>query len=109
MKTLCTLLISTLTLGLTLALCPTVEAATVSKKTVASGTSKVKAKPAAKGLLSAKGKLQTDISFDGSVLHGEYLAPQDALVKVENEKGFSDLIGVRKHFKDRLSVAAEQE
>lgn len=56
-----------------------------------------------------EGHLSTDVSFDDSVLRGEYQAPEEALAKVENEKGFGDLIGVRKHFKDRLSVAAEQE
>ena len=58
---------------------------------------------------SASGELQTDVKFDDSVLHGQYQTPEEALAKVENEKSMSDLIGVRKHFKDRLSAASEQE
>lgn len=56
-----------------------------------------------------KGQLSTDVSFDDSVLHGQYQTPEEARALVENEKGFGDLIGVRKHYKDRLSQAAEQE
>jgi len=58
---------------------------------------------------TATGDLQTDVKFDDSVLHGQYESPEEALARVENEKGLSDLIGVRKHFKDRLSQASEQE
>lgn len=54
-------------------------------------------------------ELQTDVKFDDSVLHGQYQTPEEALAKVENEKALSDLIGVRKHFKDRLNAASEQE
>lgn len=53
--------------------------------------------------------LQTDVKFDDSVLHGKYQSPGEALMKVENEKGLNDLLGVRKHFKDRLMTASEQE
>ena len=67
------------------------------------GSAKTKAKA------SPAGDLKTDVSFDDSVLHGEYQTPDEALAKVENEKGFGDLVGVRKHFKDRLSQASEQE
>lgn len=56
-----------------------------------------------------RGTLKTDISFDDNVLHGQYQMPDESLVKVENEKGLSDLLGARKHFKDRLSEASEQE
>ena len=54
-------------------------------------------------------QLSTDVKFDDSVLHGQYQVPDEALAKVENEKVLSDLLGVRKHFKDRLSEASEQE
>jgi hypothetical protein len=57
----------------------------------------------------AGGDLQTDVKFDDSVLHGQYQTPDEALARVENEKGLSDLIGVRKHFKDRLQAAGDQE
>jgi hypothetical protein len=56
-----------------------------------------------------RGTLKTDISFDDNILHGKYQMPDESLVKVENEKGLSDLLGARKHFKDRLSEASEQE
>lgn len=59
----------------------------------------------------ARGKsdLQTDVRFDDAVLHGQYQVPEEALAKVENEKVLSYLLGVRKHFKDRLLESAEQE
>jgi hypothetical protein len=68
-------------------------------------------KQAHKGKAKAKAKsdLQTDVKFDDSVLHGQYQTPEEALAKVENEKGLNDLLGVRKHFKDRLATASEQE
>lgn len=58
---------------------------------------------------TASGELQTDVKFDDSVLHGQYQTPEEALARVENEKGLDDLLGVRKHFKDRLATASEQE
>ncbi len=54
-------------------------------------------------------ELSTDVKFGDLALHGQYQTPDEALAKVENEKGLSDLLGVRKHFKDRLATAAEQE
>ncbi len=57
----------------------------------------------------AKPELRTDVKFDDSVLHGQYQVPDEALAKVENEKVLSDLLGVRKHFKDRLLEASAQE
>ncbi len=56
-----------------------------------------------------KSELQTDVRFNDSVLHGRYQTPTEAMAKVENEKVLKDLIGIRKHFKDRLLKAAEQE
>lgn len=113
------LLILLFSIGLMVALSSQSEAATRTSKR-ASKVSKVlkhkkKVKLDARAIAKKKnealihGDLQTDVSFDDSVLRGQYQAPEEALVKVENEKGFSDLLGVRKHFKDRLSVAAEQE
>jgi hypothetical protein len=58
---------------------------------------------------SAADELQTDVKFDDSVLHGQYQTPDEALARVENEKGLNDLLGVRKHFKDRLATASGQE
>ncbi|MGE4132618.1 MAG: hypothetical protein AB7F86_13325 [Bdellovibrionales bacterium] len=53
--------------------------------------------------------LQTDVRFDGSTLHGQYQVPDEATAKVEDEKGLSELLKVRKDFKDRLKEAADQE
>jgi hypothetical protein len=100
-----------LSFGLVFAMSTSVEASApkkvavkASKKTVTKTVAKTTAKK--KG---ASGELQTDVKFDDSVLHGQYQTPDEALAKVENEKGLADLLGVRKHFKDRLSVAAGQE
>ena len=70
-----------------------------------------KAHPKAKASHAAadKGHLSTDVNFGDSVLRGQYQAPAEALARVENEKGFGDLIGVRRNFKDRLKIAADQE
>ena len=54
-------------------------------------------------------RLQTDVRFDSSVVHGRYQTPEEAVARVENEKVLSDLLAVRKHFKDRLQVASDQE
>jgi hypothetical protein len=78
--------------------------AAISKKKVSSRVTKARMKSKA-----ASGELQTDVKFDDSVLHGQYQTPEEALARVENEKGLSDLLGVRKHFKDRLATASEQE
>lgn len=91
-----------LAIGLGLALATTVEAAP--KKAVPA-----KKKAVAKAASNKSGELQTDVKFDDSVLHGQYQTPDEALARVENEKGLSDLLGVRKHFKDRLATSAGQE
>lgn len=69
------------------------------------------ARPKAKALArkANKGDLKTDVRFNDAVYRGQYQVPEEALAKVENEKGLSDLLGVRKHFKDRLQESAEQE
>jgi hypothetical protein len=117
------LLILLLTVGLGVASAGSVGASTADsdatvKKTVAHGKKKAKRakKKASKSKVSKKvsqkatsGELQTDVKFDDSVLHGQYQSPDEALARVENEKGLSDLLGVRKHFKDRLMSASEQE
>lgn len=53
-------------------------------------------------------KLQTDINFNDSILRGRYQTPDEATVKVENEKALDDLLTVRTDFKDRLKKASEQ-
>jgi len=93
-------LISILTIGICFALTSAVaaDAAPRAKKAQKS------ARPTKKA-----DALSTDVKFEDSTLHGQYQTPDEALAKVENEKGLQDLLGVRKHFKDRLSVATEQE
>jgi hypothetical protein len=65
---------------------------------------KTKAAPA-----KSSSDLGTNFNFDDHGVLGQYQMPDEALVKVENEKTLSDLLGVRKHFKDRLAEASEQE
>jgi hypothetical protein len=91
------LLISILTIGLVVASSTSVEAAVGKKKAA-------KQKQAKK-----HGELSTSHDFDDHGVRGEYQMPDEALAKVENEKLLGDLLGVRKHFKDRLIEASEQE
>lgn len=104
------LLISAMILGLLVAGTSPVEAA-VKKQTVKKSRAVSKAKAPKKVVKksSTRGELHTDVAFDDAVSYGEYQSPDEALAKVENEKSLSDLLGVRKHFKDRLAEAAEQE
>lgn len=92
-------LITILSLGLIIAGHSPVAFAKAAKKTPA----KVKKAP------KYQGELKTDIKFSDHDLHGQYQTPDEALSKVENEKNLSDLLGARKHFKDRLQEAADQE
>jgi hypothetical protein len=120
------LFILLLTLGLGVASVGSVEASPADSATASSTKPDAKAKKKKKTAKKAKktkkkdkakkvsqqatsGELQTDVKFDDSVVHGQYQSPDEALARVENEKGLSDLLGVRKHFKDRLMTASEQE
>lgn len=58
---------------------------------------------------STGAKLQTDVRFDNSTVHGRYQTPDEAVARVENEKLLSDLLSPRKHFKDRLQTASLEE
>ena len=90
------LLILGLTFGLVVATTTSVEAA-VGKKAAAKVTKK------------KSGDVSTNHNFDDHGVRGEYQMPDEALAKVESEKLLGDLLGVRKHFKDRLVEASEQE
>ncbi|MCM2282077.1 MAG: hypothetical protein NDI61_09550 [Bdellovibrionaceae bacterium] len=48
--------------------------------------------------------LGTDHVFSDARVRGRYQYADDGVVTVENEKELIDLLGVRKHFKDRLDV-----
>lgn len=101
--------IALLSFGLVVA--TTATAATETRPTKKVTKAKVAKAKASKQLVAKKksGELQTDVKFDDSVLHGQYQTPDEALARVENEKALGDLLGVRKHFKDRLATASEQE
>ncbi len=51
---------------------------------------------------AVKSSLGTDHSFSAADVRGRYQYPAGGTVTVENEKDLIDLLGVRKHFKDRL-------
>jgi hypothetical protein len=90
------LLMMVITFGLVVATTTAVEAA-------------VGKKAASKAAKKKSGDVSTNHDFDDHGVRGEYQMPDEALAKVENEKLLGDLLGVRKHFKDRLVEASEQE
>jgi hypothetical protein len=51
-----------------------------------------------------KRHLGTDHSFSAADVRGRYQYPAGGTVTVENDKDLIDLLGMRKHFKDRLDV-----
>lgn len=51
-------------------------------------------------------KLGTDFAFGNEMVNGRYQSADEALAVVEDEKDLNDLIGPRKHFKDRLKKSA---
>jgi hypothetical protein len=97
------ILIALISFGLAIASVQSAGAAT-KKRAKAVKTAKAKKKQQ-----QPKEHLSTSFNFDDHGVTGEYQMPDEALAKVENEKSLSDLLGVRKHFKDRLAEASEQE
>jgi hypothetical protein len=72
---------------------------------VMSMTQPALAKTKAKSATTAtKTALGTDHSFSAADVRGRYQYPAGGTVTVENEKELVDLLGVRKHFKDRLTT-----
>lgn len=59
-------------------------------------------KPSKKSAL----KLQTEVDFSDLLVNGKYQYADQAVASVEDEKGLNDLLGIRKHFKDRLSQSS---
>lgn len=49
-------------------------------------------------------KLGTDFSFGDALVNGKYQSANEGTVTVEDDKTLVDLLGVRKHFKDRLAT-----
>ena len=103
--------------GFIVASSASVEATVTKKKTTVSKAKASKNKKASKiskpkstvAVDRTRGELKTNVSFDDTVLHGQYQMPEEGLAKVETEKVLSDILGVRRHFKDRLSEASQQE
>ncbi len=46
--------------------------------------------------------LQKNMKFGDHRVNGKFMFSQEAIATVENEKSLSELLGLRKHFKDRL-------
>jgi hypothetical protein len=96
------ILLALISFGLVVATATPVEAAVGRKSAAKPKATKAAAK-------KKSGELSTNHDFEDQTVRGEYQMPDEALVKVENEKLLGDLLGVRKHFKDRLEEASEQE
>lgn len=59
--------------------------------------------------VSTGSNLETDVRFGNSVVNGKYQMPDEATARIENDKFLSNLLPVRKNFKDRLQEASTQE
>jgi hypothetical protein len=108
------ILLFVLTFGFVIASSAQVEAAVSKKKSVVkkhkiSKSVKKKTVGKKKGAVSSDAHLQTNVNFEDHGVTGEYQMPDEALARVENEKSLTDLLGARKHFKDRLITVSEQE
>ena len=57
----------------------------------------------AKKTPKADSQLSTDMTFTGADVNGRYNYQDEALASVENEKILSDLLDLRRHFKDRTN------
>jgi hypothetical protein len=55
-----------------------------------------------------KSKLSTNVNFEDLLVDGKYQYPSEATTTVENEKDLDDLIGARKHFRDRLGRSMDR-
>ena len=53
-------------------------------------------------------KLSTNVNFEDLLVDGKYQYPNEATTTVENEKDLDDLIGARKHFRDRLGRSMDR-
>ena len=64
----------------------------------------LQAKPA--GTPYAARKLGTKFDFEDMMVKGKYQYPDEGITAVEDEKALNDLLGVRRHFKDKLENAS---
>ena len=53
--------------------------------------------------------VKTEHNFSDMLINGKYQYPDESLVKVDDDKLLTDLIGYRKNFKDRLGRSMSQE
>jgi hypothetical protein len=77
---------------------------TVSMTQTALAKAKSKSAATTSKTSATKTALGTDHSFSAADVRGRYQYPAGGTVTVENEKELVDLLGVRKHFKDRLTT-----
>ena len=59
-------------------------------------------------LKGAKQELKTEHNFSDMLINGKYQYPDEALIKVDDDKLLTDLIGYRKNFKDRLNRIGQE-
>lgn len=81
---------------------PSAEAAKTTKKKTAKAKATTTITKADRPF--GKPRLGTEHSFSALDVKGRYQYPAESNVTVEDEKGLTDLLGVRRHFKDRLQV-----
>ena len=53
-------------------------------------------------------KYSTNVNFDDHLVKGQLQAADEAVTTVEDEKLLSDLLEVRKDFKDRIKASGER-
>ncbi|MCC6278664.1 MAG: hypothetical protein IT289_12180 [Oligoflexia bacterium] len=53
-------------------------------------------------------KFKTELDFSDRAVKGQFQQPSSGVVTVENEKAIDDLLGIRKHFKDRMKESANR-
>ena len=54
--------------------------------------------------VASKKNLSKDISFSGSQVDGKFLSAGESVAEIEGEKNMGALIGIRKSFRDRLTI-----
>ena len=55
-----------------------------------------------------KQEIKTEHNFSDLLINGKYQYPDEALIKVDDDKLLTDLIGYRKNFKDRLNRIGQE-
>lgn len=60
------------------------------------------------GTKGSKQEVKTEHNFSDLLINGKYQYPDEALIKVDDDKLLTDLIGYRKNFKDRLNRIGQE-